>query len=441
MRLAFLGGAREVGRSCILAEGRKRVLLDCGVKIGEDQEFPLVDARLAHSLDSVVLSHAHLDHSGFLPALYSEGFRGRVSLSKPTRDLAQLLVSDYLAIAKDSGNALPYSQKSVDAFLKSTEILEFGQPSAVSQARLRPAGHILGAAMVELHDKKRLLYTGDVSLRASRLLDAADLRGADAEILVIESTYGGKDDIHPPAKDTATAFINSVQKTLDDGGKVLVPSFAIGRGQEVLFLLESYMRSGKLERVPIYLDGMVTKALRIYRHNAVYLKDEIKRRILTSEDDPFKSPFYRQPEKKDRSDVLQGGKCVIVAPSGMLNGGPSLSYLKALAGDSRNKLVFSGFQAENTVGRLLQQGERRLVIHGEEIEVRMKIDEAHLSAHADRRELLSVVRSLPSLEKVFVVHGEERKSLEFAEAVEELAQKTRKKIKAIVPRLGEEFEI
>lgn len=441
MRLAFLGGGREVGRSCILAEGRKRVLLDCGVKIGERQEFPLVDERLARRLDAVVLSHAHLDHSGYLPALYSMNFKGKVSLTKPTRDLSQLLVSDYLSIAEDSGDGVPYSQNNVDAFLKNTEILEFGQPSANAPLRLRPAGHILGAAMVELQDKKRLLYTGDVSLRASRLLDPADLSGVDAEILVIESTYGGRNDLHPAAKDTATAFIASIQKTLDGGGKVLIPSFAIGRGQEVLFLLESYMRSGRLERVPIYLDGMVKKALRVYRHNAIYLKDEIKRRILTSDDDPFKSPYYQEPRTKDRSDVLQGGKCIIVAPSGMLNGGPSLFYLKALAGDQQNKLVFTGFQAENTVGRQLKEGKRRIQARGEDIEVRMKIEEAHLSAHADHRELLAVVRSLPSLEKVFVVHGEESKSLEFAEAAEETAGKNKKKIKVIVPRLGEEFEV
>ncbi|MFH1106986.1 MAG: MBL fold metallo-hydrolase RNA specificity domain-containing protein [Candidatus Micrarchaeota archaeon] len=440
MRLRFLGAAREVGRSCVLAEGKKSVLLDCGVKIGDRDEYPLVDARIARRLDAAVLSHAHLDHSGYLPALYGLGFHGRVSLTKPTRDLAQLLISDYLAIAKDSGERAPYGQKQAEAFLKRTEILEYGQQSADAPARLRPAGHILGASMVELQDGKRLLYTGDVSLRSSRLLDPADLQGLDAEILVIESTYGGRADLHEPSKDTANRLVSTIQETLDKGGKVLIPSFAIGRGQEVLFLLESYMRSGKLERVPIYIDGMVKKALRIYRHNAINLKDEVKRRILTSDDDPFKSPFYKESERKDRSDVLEGGKCVIVAPSGMLNGGPSLSYLKALASDPKNKLVFSGFQAENTVGRQLQDGRRSISVHGQEIEVRLKVEEAHLSAHADSRELLSVVRALPSLEKVFVIHGEEQKSLEFAQAVENLAEKMKKRLDVFVPRLGDEFE-
>ncbi|MFH1200504.1 MAG: MBL fold metallo-hydrolase RNA specificity domain-containing protein [Candidatus Micrarchaeota archaeon] len=441
MRLSFLGGAREVGRSCILAQGKRRVLFDCGVKFEEGEEYPLIDARIAKKLDAAVLSHAHLDHSGYMPALYGMGYRGKVSLTKPTRDLAQLLISDYISIAKDSGNRIPYTQKQADAFLSGTEILEYGEQSAHAAVKLRSAGHILGAAMVELQDSKRLLYTGDISLRSSRLLDPADMAGVDAEILVIESTYGGNEDLHEPAKDTANRLVASIQSTLDAGGKVLIPSFAIGRGQEVLFLLESYMRSGKLESVPIYIDGMVSKALRIYRHNAICLKDEVKRRILTSDDDPFKSPFYHQPETKDRSDVIDGGKCIIVAPSGMLNGGPSLSYLKALAGDPKNKLVFSGFQAENTIGRQLQDGAKRLSIRGEEVEVLLKVEEAHMSAHADSRELLSVVRSLPSLEKVFVVHGEEEKSLQLAGAIEAMAAKAKRKIQAIVPRLGEEFEV
>ena len=441
MQITFLGAAQEVGRSCILIDGKSKTLLDCGTKLGRNEEFPLLDNKTVKKIDRIAISHAHLDHSGYLPSVFAGGnYKGKVVLTKPTRDLIQLLLADYLRI--NSSSAKPYNEHDVAKFLKSTEILEYGQLDSSRTIRLINAGHILGSAMVEVSDEKKVLYTGDINTRSSRLLDGADLTNLDAEILIMESTYGAKADEHLSAKDATNMFIASIQDTLSKNGKVLIPSFAIGRGQEILFILESYMRSGKLDKVPIFIDGMVKKALKIYRHNAIYLKDEVKKRILTSDDDPFKSPFYVLPKRKDRSDVFEMEKAIVVATSGMLNGGPILSYLKELAGDRKSKLILSGFQAEGTPGRALLEGATSLKTNREIISgIELQIDTAKLSAHSCHRELLSVVRAMPNLKKVFLVHGEHKKQTELKAGIDEMCSRGKRNIEVIIPKLGETFEV
>ncbi len=439
MQLSFLGAAREVGRSCIHVQGAHSFLLDCGVKLkGEGEEYPLLEPSHLRRLDKVALSHAHLDHSGFLPALYAKGYKGKVVCTKPTRDLTQLLLADY---ARLNPELLPYSQQHTQHFLQNVELLEYNEWDSLKALQFRDAGHILGSAMVEVSDQRKLLYTGDFCLRPSRLLEGADMGNLQADVLIMEGTYGGKQDTRRSSKELASKLVHSVQKTLDRGGKVLIPTFAIGRGQEVLFLLESYMRSGHLEKVPIFMDGMVKTALRVYRHNALYLKDEVKRRILTSEDDPFKSPLYLLPSTKDKRDVFEKEKAIIVAPSGMLSGGPALGYLKALAGDRKNKVLLTGYQAESTVGRQLVEGKRALELEGETIPLKLEVEEVHLSAHSDRLELLEFVRRVQGLQHVFIVHGEESKCLELKEGLENVARKQKRPFEVHVPKLEETFKV
>lgn len=437
MKISFLGGAKEVGRSTYLIEAEKNTLLDCGVKVEEKKvEYPLLEKSDVKKIDKVILSHAHLDHSGYLPWLYAKGYDGKVLTTKPTRDLTQVLLSDYLRIAKEKGQT-PYSQENLLTFLKKTEAIELY--SQKNEVTFYNAGHILGSAITQLKaGNKKIIYTGDINLRPSRLLEGAD-SGLEAEILIIESTYGGKEDKHTPTKEAGKKFIDSINQTLKKGGKILVPTFAIGRGQEVLFTIESYMRSGSLEKIPIYLDGMINKALRIYRHNAIYLKKEIQHRILTSEEDPFKSEHFLVPETKDRSDVLEKEKAIILATSGMLNGGPVLTYLEKMAEDPRNKLILVGFQAEGTRGRMLLEGEKQITLeNGKTIEIKMQVDKAPFTAHSDHQELLQFIKSTKKLQTVFIVHGENGKPNELAEKIEET---TKGKVQAIVPELGEEIRI
>ncbi len=439
--ISFLGGAREVGRSCFLVKTpREKVLLDCGLKFGEKEEHPLLEKDAVRELDKVVLSHAHLDHTGYAPWLYSAGYSGKTFLTKPTRDIIQLLYGDYLRLAKEERGGAAYSQADVIKLLKETELLEFSDFESERKTGIGffESGHILGSALVRLETGgKRLLYTGDLNLRETKLLPPAQL-GLEAEVLVIESTYGAREKRHQASKTTASNFASDIKGTLEAGGKVLIPSFAIGRGQEVLFIVESFMRSKILPKVPIYLDGMVTKALRIYRHNAIYLRDEIKRRILTSEDDPFKSSDYKVPSKRDRSDVIGSGPCIIIATSGMLSGGPVLNYLEKLGGDSKNTMILVGYQPEGSRGRKLLEGAKEVEIAGKQVEVQMKVVQAPFSAHSDHDELVRFASSVKGLQKVFVVHGEGASSDELASDIERACRK--QGVEAVVPELGDTHE-
>lgn len=432
MKISFLGAAREVGRSAILVRGKQNVLLDCGIKIsGKEEEYPLLEEDDIRKLDRVVISHAHLDHSGYAPALYGKGFKGKMIMTKPTRDLIQLLLSDYLRIEKATH---AYGDRELGSLLKNVEVMEYEEPK--HGITLFDSGHILGSAMTLVEDSgHRILYTADLNTRETRLLEGAKT-GIEADTLIIESTYGSVADQHLSSKEIYASLAKEVKETLESNGKVIIPSFAIGRGQEILFTLENYLKSKVLPDAPVFLDGMVKKALRIYRHNAIYLKREVQRRILTSDDDPFKSTYYKAVSRKDKSDVLEEQRAVIVTTSGMLNGGPVLFYLKALGGDPNNKLILVGYQSEGTRGRKLLDGERELEIDGEKIEIKMKVTQAKFSAHSDHKELVEFIKTIKGLKRVFVQHGEEAKCVEFAEEL----QKKLHNVKVYAPKTGETVE-
>ncbi|HIH19944.1 TPA: hypothetical protein HA244_01630 [Candidatus Micrarchaeota archaeon] len=433
MEVSFLGAAKEVGRSAILLEGRKRILMDCGIKIvGQGEEYPLLEDRQIRSLDMAVISHAHLDHSCYTPALFARGYKGKAWMTKPTRDLVQLLLSDYLRIEKATH---AYTEKDLGQMLKNVQVMEYERPQ--QNVTLFDSGHILGSAMTLVEDSgHRILYTADLNTRETRLLDGAKM-GLQADTLIIESTYGSKADQHLSSKEIYASLVREVKETLDHHGFVIIPTFAIGRGQEILFTLENFLRSKLLPPTPVYIEGMIKKSLKIYRHNAIYLKDEVKRRILTSDDDPFKSTFYNIPSRKDRSDVFENDAAIIVTTSGMLNGGPVLFYLKKLGGDANSKVILVGYQSEGTRGRELLEGAKELDIDGEKVEIKMKVAQAKFSAHSDHKELTEFVKSIKGLKRVFIQHGEASKCEEFAE---ELGRKM-KHVEVIAPNLGETIKI
>jgi len=246
----------------------------------------------------------------------------------------------------------------------------------------------------------------------------------------MESTYGAKDDVLPSYRAATKQLMKSINATLNDGGHVLIPSFAVGRAQEVLLLLDDHMRSGALAKTKIYVEGMIGKAMRIYRHNAYYASDDIKKRILMSEDDPFKSSFFHRPKMKDRKDVLEE-PAIIVSTSGMLSGGPVLFYLEKLADNPKNRMIFVGYQASGTLGRRIADGERKIYLNDREIELRMKIENIHLSAHSDFNELQQFANGIKGLKRIFLVHGEKT---DIKEALE-------RKYDVIIPQPGESYPI
>ncbi|MBI5159704.1 MBL fold metallo-hydrolase [Candidatus Micrarchaeota archaeon] len=427
MELEFFGGAGEVGRNCFMvSEGRDDLMLDCGVKLGEVEEHPLLSPEDIHRVRRIAISHTHLDHIGFLPYMLKKGCKAPIYCTKPTRDMTQLLLSDYQRI----GRGRKITTKDVERVMSACNIVEYGEKVCDGMTfSFHNAGHILGSAMVLVEgERKKLLYSADVNMRGTKLLDAART-GLEAEVLILECTYGGKEDKLPAVKTASNELAEAINQTIIEGGSVLIPTFAVGRGQEILLTLDAYMRSGLLEKVPIFIDGMIVRANRIYRHNILSARDEIQKSILVSEYDPFKSPFFHQSERKDRSDVLEQ-QCIIVSTSGMLTGGPVLGYLKALADNKRNKLLLVGYQAEGTLGRKLLSGEKKIIIDKEEVDVEMSVGQVPFSAHSDHQSLLQLANSTKELKKVFLVHGDPHK-------IEDMRADLEKKYEVIVPKNGE----
>ncbi|MFA5382632.1 MAG: MBL fold metallo-hydrolase RNA specificity domain-containing protein [Candidatus Micrarchaeia archaeon] len=438
--ITFYGGAQEVGRSCVNVYSKiGQIMLDCGIKLGDPIEYPIIPKEDFKKIKHIVPTHTHLDHIGFLPHIIQKGkaYNAKIYATKPTRDLMQLLLSDYQRLQEKK----LFSTKDVETVLEKTQQVEYKQK--ISGKGLIPftlynSGHILGGAMIKLEGKCDLLYTGDLNLRETKIIEGAEL-GLKAKNLILESTYGGKTDRLPSLKNASQQLIESIKETLIAGGHVLIPTFAVGRGQNIMMVIESYMRSGALPKVPIYTDGMVNRANRIYRHNVIYAKEEIKMRILMSDEDPFKSPFYKVPKTKDRSDVLSE-PCIILSTSGMLTGGPVLNYLEKLIENPKNKLIIVGYQVEGSLGRKLLDGEKYVQLgYGEdkkEYEVKMKVETVPFSGHSDHDDLIKFVKSIKGLKKVFLMHGEPKKIQELAEDIQQ-----NKKVEVIMPKNTEIFKL
>ncbi|MGC8537712.1 MAG: MBL fold metallo-hydrolase RNA specificity domain-containing protein [Candidatus Micrarchaeia archaeon] len=436
MKISFFGAAGEVGRSCIMVSTDKtRILLDAGVKIGAQDEYPHLDDSMLKDIDGIVVSHAHLDHSGYLPHIYSAGYTGSTYVTKPTMELITVLISDYMRISNPS-NVTQSGLKKMEAAFR---LYEYRKEFRINELKLKfiPAGHILGSAMISVSDgKNTLLYTGDINTAKSKLFDGAELKGLNADTLITESTYGAPNDAFQKEQDIIREMVKSIKETIKVGGKVIIPSFAVGRAQEVLLFLDDNINSGALPKVPIYVDGMINKAMRIHRHNVIYCRKELQSRILMSEYDPFKSKNFVVVDKKGTRNkiVTEEESAIIVTTSGMLSGGPVFFYLSKLAGNSLNKMIMVGYQAEGTLGREMQDGNRHITIDKTKIDVQLKVETYHLSAHADRKGLESVMSSINGLKNVFIVHGEKSKS-------ESLKEYASKKYKTIVPELEGEYTI
>lgn len=420
MRLTFFGAAHEVGRSCIMVESSSgtKILLDAGVKLGEKEEYPVIGDDELKGVEAIVVTHAHLDHSGYIAHIASTGWNGAVYSTKPTFELTSVLINDYMKIS----NPENVTKAGLARMGKLFKFAEYHKPFRIKdlEIKLFPAGHILGSAMIEVKDgSKKLLYTGDFNMRKTKLLDPAYTRDLSSDTLITESTYGGAKDIFPPLKEVTTNMVADIKETLLNGGKVIIPSFAVGRAQEILLILDDYLRSGKLPTVPLYMDGMIKKAMKIHRHNVMYCRDELQKRILMSEDDPFKSKNFVPIESKAmRSKAMSEDEAsIIVTTSGMITGGPVVKYLQRLASIERNKLILVGYQALDTKGRELQDGAKEIELDGRKIKVNMSIKSYHFSAHADRNQLLRFMTEIKSLRNVFIVHGEENKSNELYDAI------------------------
>ncbi len=435
VRITFLGGAREVGRSCYLLQtDESKILIDCGLNVSNIQQMPYLwvpEVFPLDSIDAVVVTHAHLDHCGFIPVLYKFGYRGPIYLTAPTRDLMVLLQEDFLEVSERETGIEIYKPSDIRKALKHTIPIDYGVVTDISpDVRLTfyNAGHILGSAIAHFHIGEGLYnvaFTGDFKYEKTKLFDKAETNFPRLEALVMEATYGGPNDLQPTRREAEERLVAIINETIKHGGKVLIPTFAVGRSQEVMIALEEAIRNEKLDEVPVYLDGMIYEATAIHTAYPEYLNPTLRDKIFHYGINPFISDnFVRVDSASKRDEIIEdSGPSIILAPSGMLNGGPVMEYLKALAPDEKNTLIFVGYQAEGTLGRKIQKGRRDIQLSNdgkrEVIHIKMRVETVDgFSGHSDRKQLLLYVRALnPKPEKIITIHGDESKCVDLANAL------------------------
>ena len=436
VRITILGGSRHVGRSAILVRTRESsILLDCGINPGTSKPidaYPRLDADELdlRRLDAVAITHAHLDHCGFLPYLYKYGYNGPVYCSQPTASLMALLLGDYLDVMRKEGRAAPFGADDIREVILRTIPLRYGEVTDVSpdvRLTLHDAGHILGSSIVHLHIGRGLhniVYTGDFKFGYTQLLQPAASQFPRAETLIMESTYGGSGDTVPNRLETEAEFVKMANHILKDG-KVLIPVPAVGRSQEIMMVINKYMEGGDLVEVPVYIEGMISEATGIHTAYPGYLSNEIRDQILREGRNPFESDYFTVVKQADsRDEIVEGGACIIIATAGMMEGGPVIEYFKRLAPWEENGLMFVSYQVKGTLGQRLQSGLRSVQTFNskgkmEIIDMEMSVHTVEgFSGHSDRRQLLNYVRRMrPTPRRVFLVHGEESKCENMARTI------------------------
>ncbi|MGB2843160.1 MAG: MBL fold metallo-hydrolase [Halobacteriota archaeon] len=424
MKLKFLGGCNEVGRSAMLVDGK--IIIDYGLRPSDPPEIPLGSGTILPK--SVIVSHAHLDHSGMVPSLMAGGLDNRapdVYMTAVTSDLTQLMGRDTIKVGKDQGFVF-FGEEDIRKMDEHTHTVAYGERISLDgssnyELELCNAGHIPGSSAVYLRKESEdisLLYTGDIKMDATRLMKSASPDEFPAsDILLIESTYYDRE--HRNRKELEREFIDSIKETLDAGGNAIVPCFAVGRTQEIVMILHSY-------GLTPYVDGMGLSVFSLFRNHPSFLKDA-KALNAAFSDAQFVNSKRRKKAISEPS--------VIVTTAGMLSGGPVLYYLKKIHKDPRSKVLLTGYQIEGTNGRrLIEEG--CVETNGEVVKVNAGVEQYDFSAHAGDSELKELVSRFcrNGTEVVFMVHGEH---------TEEFAAWGRDNFgyNAIAPKNGEEFVI
>ena len=436
LRITSLGGYREVGRSASLLTTREsKILVDCGVSVsnedGMNPYFNAPELLPMDSIDAVVVTHAHLDHCGLVPALFKYGYDGPVYCTPPTRDLMSLLQIDYIKVSFGEGKKSPYESSHIRDVVTHCIPLKYSETTDISpdvRLTFHNAGHILGSAIAHFHVGDGLYnvaISGDVKFEKSWLFNAAVNKFPRLETIVLESTYGGYHDMQPSRQEAGQELKEIISRTLGRSGKVMVPVFAVGRSQEVMLVIEELMRNNLVPKVPVYLDGMIWEATAIHTAYPEYLNSQLRTQIFQSGQNPFLADMFKRVDSPDMRERIchDPEPCIVLATSGMMNGGPIMEYFKEWADNPANSLIFVGFQGEGTMGRKIQKGWNEVVMneHGKQLNISVKANIETVdgfSGHSDRRQLMNYVATLdPRPERIVMCHGEEHKCLDFAGSV------------------------
>lgn len=436
VRLSFLGAGRQVGRSCFfLQTPESRIVIDCGIDPGVDdgssEAYPFLDAPEFNisEIDAVIVSHAHLDHSGLIPYLFKFGYQGPVYCTAPTRDIMALLQLDMIKIQRSEGHEPIYTSDEVRQMVLHTIPLEYDEVSDITpdvRITMYNAGHMLGSCVIHFNignGLHNMVYTGDLKYARTNVLEPANTQFPRVETLITESTYGGKEN-SLAENEAEDIFIQTLQKTVERGGKILMPVLGSGRAQEVLIIIERLIREGKITKIPVYMDGMLWDITAIHTAYPEFLNHTLREQIFHKESNPFLSDIFKHvgSQKERQQVILEEGPCLILATSGMLQGGPSVEYLKALAEDRRHLLVFSCYQPPGSLGHRIRNGDKEIIFRNgqkqEVLNIKMEVDRVEISGHSDRRQLLNYIkRCNPQPKKVIVVHGENSRCLDLASTI------------------------
>ncbi|MDI3547447.1 MAG: uncharacterized protein PWR10_1099 [Halanaerobiales bacterium] len=449
MKITFCGGAREVGASCYLLKiDGQNILLDSGIRMKGSDNLP--DFRLIQEeggVDAIIVSHAHLDHSGSLPVISREYPEARIYMTHATKDLIRVLLYDSLKIMERAEADIPiYAEKHV------VEMLDRGvsfspqypfQPIPGKDIRVTfyNAGHVAGAALVYIQGKEgTLLYTGDFSVTDQQTVIGASVPRLRPDVMITEATYGDK--LHSNRKLEEKRLIATVKEVIEGQGKILIPAFALGRAQEIILILRKAMNKNELPEFKIYVDGMVRAINRIYSLNPNYLKSNLARKIFRGNDIFYDDNIIEVEDQEMREEILENEEPLcIISSSGMLKGGPSCFYAEKILTEEKNFIAITGYQDEEAPGRDIldllddESDERVLELNNKRLPVNCEFGKYGLSAHADKGELLGLIHRVTP-RRIFLVHGNE-------EVIEKLALEMNQEIRAgiYVPSNGESYQV
>lgn len=435
IRMTALGGYRQVGRSATLLQTREsRILIDCGMDPSNGDSSPyfsVPEMQPLDAIDAVVITHAHLDHCGLLPVLYKYGYDGPIYCTAPTRDLMSILLIDSIKVSYGEARKSPFESSHIRDAVMHTIPLKYGETTDIApdiRLTFQNAGHILGSAVAHFHigdGLHNIAFTGDMKFEKTWLFNATNNRFPRLETLVIESTYGAHNDFQPSRIDASKQMHDILLRATEKGGKVLIPVFAVGRSQEVMLVIEEMMRTGKLDKVPVYLDGMIWEATAIHTAYPEYLNSQLRTQIFQQGENPFLSDIFKRVDSASmREEICHSpDPCIVLATAGMMNGGPVLEYFKAWADNPLNWLLFVGYQSEGSIGRQIQRGRKEITMSekGTAINLNIRINTETIdgfSGHSDRRQLMNYIASLdPKPDRIIIGHGEDRKCTDLASSL------------------------
>lgn len=460
MKLQFLGGARTVTGSCFYIEcNQMKILVDCGLfqgEISDEINRRPFDYR-PEDIDFIFITHAHLDHSGMLPRIVREGFTGRIFTTQATRDLLEIMLYDSAQIQESDAawqnkkamraakiSVLPlYTVEDVKKALPFFEVKPYDTIFHLGEGikyRFLDAGHILGSGTLELwfqdsEQEKKIVFSGDIGKKDNPIIRDPSAP-SEADFVVMESTYGNRR--HKPLKNSIDELVQAVKVTFKRGGNVYIPSFAVGRTQDLLYILNNLVSEKRLYNIHVYLDSpLAEEATKVYLAHPEVFDEEARGRFSTEAiDDALKLHFVQSVQESMALNRIMSG-ILVIAGSGMCEGGRIRHHLKHNLWRQECSIIFVGYQGKGTLGRQIVDGAKLVNILGDEIAVRASVYTINgFSAHADQAELIDWLSCFKNLPEVFIVHGEEEVATSFGEVVGE-----RFGFRTHVPEKGAVFEI